>query len=65
MFAALIAETSIFLIDNGLIPFLYKEVIFSEIIFTAVEEATLPPDVPPIPSQTTAQATPLGNSPAA
>ena len=37
----------------------------SEISLTAVELAMLPPVAPPIPSQTTAQATEPGNSPAA
>ena len=59
------AETSIFLMELPLIPSRYCALICWEIIFTAVELATLPPAAPPIPSHTTAQATPPGNSPAA
>ena len=59
------AETSIFLIELGLIPGLYAEVILSDITLTAFDEATFPPAVPPIPSQTIAHATEFGSSPAA
>ena len=57
------ADTIIFLMEFALIPGLNEDVICSAITFTAVDDATFPPAAPPIPSQTTAHATPFGSSP--